>query len=84
MRQVSGALLLEPGEIELLGQAAAAVAELAGRFGGRELPAALVLAEVGRAVQALAAVENPPLYAMLAPATTAEARRLARALGRRD
>ncbi|HVB10827.1 MAG TPA: hypothetical protein VNM16_10735, partial [Bacillota bacterium] len=84
MREVRGALLLEPGEIDLLGRAASAVADLAGHFGGGGLPQAVMLAALGRAVQALTAGERPPVFAMLAPTTSTEARRLARYLAGRS
>ena len=43
-----------------------------------------MLAALGRAVQALTAGERPPVFAMLAPTTSTEARRLARYLAGRS
>lgn len=66
-------LLLEPGEVEAIGEALAGAVAVAEMFGGRALPRVMLLREIVTALLVLAHIEHPPLY-VLAPTDPEEAR----------
>lgn len=77
MLRLRSRLYLEPGEIELLAEAAGREGRRLRRAGGSSLPGAAILEQAGSEFAELLADPHPPLY-VIGPATKRQSRIVAR------